>query len=149
MAEKLKTLRFAKREITLIESNLNKLKKRVEYINGDFSRLLGSNKIYDNRDFESQLIRKRIRKMGLKKIGRRLCERFSNPELKVNIPKQDIIEKTAKKMIPSTQEIISVTIEELPKINIHHLDPIHRGFKPGALNFAYRKDLTFPKQPRF
>jgi len=136
---KLDSLRLEKKEITLIECELQRIETRVKQISNDFARLLGSEKIFKRRDLEFQLISKAIRKSALKKIGKRLCQRFSISKTGINIPDRDVIERTARRMIPSTQEVVRQTIADLPHTNIHHLDPLKRGYKPGALNVVYHK----------
>ena len=136
---KLDALRLEKEEIAVIESGLKQIEIRRKQISGDFAHLLGSEKIFERRDLEFQLIRETVKKRTFKHIGKRLCQHFSTSKIRIYIPDYDAIERTVSRMIPSTQEMIQQTLAELPHTNIHHLDPTKRGHKPGALNVAYRK----------
>ena len=138
-AGKLDPLRLKQKEIAIIENELQKIEKKLKKILNDFDRLLGSDKIYERNNLEILLIDKAIRNQKFEKIGIQLCNRLSSPAAKVTIPDREIIERAVVCLMPSTQEIIRQIIADLPCKNIHHLDPQNRGYKPGALNAAYRK----------
>jgi cellulose synthase/poly-beta-1,6-N-acetylglucosamine synthase-like glycosyltransferase len=116
-----------------------RIEENVSRIIRDFTRLLGSEEIYERGDLEAHLIIKAIRRKELRRIGERICRTFYDPKVERIIPERSLIERAARQVNSSTQEVIGRLIEDLAPCNIRHLDPHNRGYKPGALNAAYRR----------
>ena len=135
---KLAPLGFRSGEIAVMESTLQQIERNVDRILGDFTRMLGSAQVYKRDDLEVQLLAQEVRKRELKRIGKRFCDRFSEPSPKPTVPDSERIEEVARLALLSTQDMTQQIITELPTARIRHLDPYKRGPKPGALNAAYR-----------
>jgi cellulose synthase/poly-beta-1,6-N-acetylglucosamine synthase-like glycosyltransferase len=135
---KLAPMGFRSGEIAVLESTLQQIERNVDRILGDFARMLGPDVIYKREDLEAQLLGHEVRKRKLKRIGKRFCDRFSEPSPKPTFPDSGRIEKVVRLALISSQDMTQQIIAELPNVHIRHLDPYKRGHKPGALNAAYR-----------
>lgn len=135
----LEALRLSKRESQVIQRELERIEARVTVIAGDFARLLGSSSICLPADLAGQLISQAVHSTSLNRIGKRLCLRWADPKAQVEFPNSETIKRTARLVNASTQETIRQTVDKLHLSNVRHLDPSNRGFKPGALNAAYRQ----------
>lgn len=124
-------------EVKLIEHELRVIHNTMKTISDDFERLLGSPNIIRRDDIAFLLISKAIKKIAIKNMGKELRQRLADTQARVWFPDRDLIEKTVVRIVLSTQDIVQQTIADLPDMNIHHLDPLNRGYKPGALNTAY------------
>ncbi len=122
-----------------IEREADRIEQTVDRIVEDFTRLLGSPDVYRRSDLELELVRAAIRKRPLRRLARELFAPLAAAGMEVCIPDLAVIERTARRLTPSTQEVVQQAIERLPSGNLHLLDPHNRGFKPGALNAAYRE----------
>ena len=63
----------------------------------------------------------------------------SDPQIAKQTPEHHEIERAARQVSSSTQEIVRRVLNSVAHSNIRTLDPHNREFKPGALNIAYRK----------
>jgi cellulose synthase/poly-beta-1,6-N-acetylglucosamine synthase-like glycosyltransferase len=126
-------------EIVVIEQEVKRIEENVSRIIADFSRLLGSDEIYERSDLETHFIAEAIKKEKLKRIGSRIRRRFYDASIAGKIPERLEIERSARQVNSSTQDAIITVMESLAASNVRHLDPHNRGFKPGALNAAYRQ----------
>lgn len=132
-------LQLKSSEVGVIENELRRIESRVDRIADDFARLLRLADVCERSDLEAQLLSQVICKRPLRGIGKRLCQRLAGREIKAEVPRGDSIQRAAELINPSTQEVIRQLTSELPHPHIRHLDPRNRGFKPGALNAAFRQ----------
>lgn len=131
-------LQLRSKEWARLERALQRIETRSTEIAADFERLLGAHAIYCQEDIEHQLITSAVTGRSLHKIGRRACACLENADTEpaIQLPPKAQLAQTAKRMIRSTQAVVADNISNTS--NIHHLDPHNRGFKPGALNAAFR-----------
>jgi cellulose synthase/poly-beta-1,6-N-acetylglucosamine synthase-like glycosyltransferase len=133
----LDALRLSAQEQRVIETSLASIRERSQHISRDFERLLGGHGVYPDADIESKLVAGIASKSRLSRMARVLCKRWARPPGKAVRP--DDLEEIAEWLFPCTQEVVERTVAELKATNIHLLDPHNRGFKPGALNAAFRQ----------
>jgi cellulose synthase/poly-beta-1,6-N-acetylglucosamine synthase-like glycosyltransferase len=124
-------------EIIHIERIVGKINKQSITVRDDFTRILGTHKIYGINDIKRQLIKKVINDRSLHKIANSVFKRLHDESILINNPDSNSINLVAKSHLFSTQEVVKKTIVENGYKNITNLDPHNRGFKPGALNIAY------------
>jgi cellulose synthase/poly-beta-1,6-N-acetylglucosamine synthase-like glycosyltransferase len=136
--EALSRLGLTPNEIVWIERETRRIEARGARIAADFGRLLGSLTVYRREDIELQLIALAVRKRRLQRMSARVCQRFACPGLAVHRPTAQRVGGTIQRVIRSTQDVVREVLADLTHPNIHHLDPHKRGFKPGALNVAFR-----------
>ncbi len=125
-------------DIAAIERALRRIETKSSEVAADFERLLGSDAVYRRKDIELQLIGNAAQSSVLSRIGHALCDRLGKPDLAVSPLTEDRLAATVSRMIRSTQEVVRDVIEESATSQVHLLDSDGRGFKPGALNFAFR-----------
>lgn len=125
------------RELSIIGDEIQHINDSVECISKDFLRLLGSDQIIRREDIFCEAIRTAISKRKMRNIGKHICSRFAlNDTSKTFLPK-DSLEGIQGSLFTSTQSVAEQFIRDHNDTNIHLLDPKNRGFKPGALNYAY------------
>ncbi|HEX8072434.1 MAG TPA: glycosyltransferase [Pyrinomonadaceae bacterium] len=138
-ADVLAPLQLRGREARVIELELRRLEARVARTADDFVRLLGRADVCERGDLEAQLVGQVVGTRRLARVGKRLCRRLAGPSVKAEWPDADAMQRTAAALTPSTQEVIRQLAGELNHPHVRHLDPRNRGFKPGALNAAFRQ----------
>lgn len=123
------------RDIAVLVSQARTLAERVERVTRDYARLLGTSAVYDAGDVAREIASRRAAIGALARVGRRLARRLSDPTAArpSGLSSDDIVSQ-----VRCTQDVVVETVRKLGARNIHLLDPHNRGFKPGALNAAYR-----------
>jgi cellulose synthase/poly-beta-1,6-N-acetylglucosamine synthase-like glycosyltransferase len=136
-------------ELSIVKDEIQQINHFVERISKDFSRLLGSDQIIRREDISSEAIGTAIRKRKLRTIGIHLCKRLALYGTPKNTLPKEWFESNHIPIFTSTQSVTEQLIIDHRDTNIHLLDPENRGFKPGALNYAYNyiRDRGLINQP--
>lgn len=111
-------------------------------VRDDFIRILGTAQVYDEAGITNQIVSNRVSKPRVRYIAKCICARFENDSDAVSIPDISSLNEVANSIFPSTQESIQTAVFGGFFPNVYHLDPHNRGYKPGALNFAYKHILS-------
>jgi cellulose synthase/poly-beta-1,6-N-acetylglucosamine synthase-like glycosyltransferase len=139
VARLLGLLGLSRRKTKLLKDTLQRVRRTAARIGDDFARLLGSSEIYRRSDLELELVRETLGRRPFRRLMSDLCGRLAPSCMEVHIPAQEAIGSTAQRVSVSTQQVVKQEIARLEATHFHLLDPHNRGFKPGALNVAYRE----------
>ena len=114
------------------------LSRHVDRVVADFARLLGTAQVYRRADVVREVAWRWALGGRLARQARRACRRLEPSARPSRSAMHGPLPPGTLRLVRSTQDVVRETIDELGTSNIHLLDPHNRGFKPGALNAAYR-----------
>jgi cellulose synthase/poly-beta-1,6-N-acetylglucosamine synthase-like glycosyltransferase len=122
---------FLHREVVRAASTL-------ERVSADFERLLGSRGIYRTDDIEREVVQRAVSGWAWRFFARSLRARLGSEGAQPLPPPLERVTPILEATTLSTQDSARVATRDSDISNVHVLDPYGRGFKPGALNHAYR-----------
>ena len=125
-------------ELETIQEELATIEGRARSVSGDFERLLGSPDIYSSREIAEELLDASVRARRIRRIGERIAHRFGLSSSEHAPQSATRLARTADRLMRTTQDRVREVIRQVGASNIHHYDSPAEGFKPGALNAAYR-----------
>lgn len=125
-------------DLELIEREASAIRRLLGRTSSDFVRLLGNDTL-DTESLRAQLVPRRCRKPAISRLAERIRRHWADPAAPLPVVDPTVLRRFLTERFLSTQECVKATIRLLDNRNLHHLDPINRAFKPGALNIAYRE----------
>ena len=131
-------MQLSAREATHLKHVLLQIDAKTSKVAADFGRILGNDKLYTNSDLASHLIQEQLHKGRMQSLGTCLCRRFADSSATMPQISRQVAEWAVRLTLPSTQAVVQQLRADYPHSEIKLLDPYNRGFKPGALNIAYR-----------
>lgn len=133
----LRSLGVTDRHIRYIEAQLARVQKQTGRVMEDFERLLGPS-VYAPEEIEGQLLAALVRRRRTRKIGQCIVQHLAAPLSVKDPPPWSRLKGVADLLLRSTHRRVSEVIDECGSQNIHHLDSRSQGYKPGALNAAFK-----------
>ena len=126
------------RDTARLAAHVLHIQDQLQRVAGDLAKLLGTSGLFRDDYLRQQLVAIAIRSRFARKLGRRLCRTLERPA--AGLPPIDVARfvEVLKTCLPTTQEEVARSLAAFPETAFRHLDPTDRGFKPGALNIAWR-----------
>ena len=127
-----------RRETVILERIIEKRTKTKSKVLADFRQILGRASFAPDEVAELPIRGSFLDSLQLRRLAKKILR--SAPSIGFTSAQghsESEIMLCARDLFPSTQDAVIDWMHKNPEANVYHLDPLNRGYKPGALNVAF------------